>query len=145
MPRPEAKLCFHKQQLLEAFLQAVHEVVELQDQQMTHFVEGGGGFERIELAVEAARKKRDTARRLYVLTRQLAWLLRSVRAGASLPLAVAFSHLALVYAPGCEKRESKQGAVTLLKLLWSAFTDTLVLGSVVGDVAGVPAWCGNQL
>lgn len=67
MPRPEAKLCFQKQQLLDAFLQAVHEVVELQDQQMTDFVEGGGGFERIDLAIEAARKKRDTARRLYVL------------------------------------------------------------------------------
>ena len=67
MPRPEAKLCFQKRQLLDAFLQAVHEVVELQDQQMTHFVEGGGGFERIDLAIEAARKKRDTARRLYVL------------------------------------------------------------------------------
>ena len=67
MPRPDAKLCFQKQELLDAFLQAVHEVVELQDQQMTHFVEGGGGFERIDLAIEAARKKRDTARRLYVL------------------------------------------------------------------------------
>ena len=56
MPRPEAKLCSQKQQLLDAFLQAVPEVVELQDQQMTHFVEGGGGFERIDLLERYSQK-----------------------------------------------------------------------------------------
>ena len=66
--------------------------------------------------------------------------------GASLPLAVAFGRLGFVYARGVRKTVNcaTRRAVTLLILLWSAFADTLVLGSVVGDVADVPAWCGNQ-
>ena len=55
-------ICFEKQQLGNALVEAVRHVMALQDQELASLAAGNNGMERFALALELARKKRDRAR-----------------------------------------------------------------------------------
>lgn len=57
--------CPEKQRLSKAFVAAVHEVMTLQTKEMQMVAQRGAGIERFELALDAARRKRDQAKREY--------------------------------------------------------------------------------
>lgn len=60
-------LCAAKQQLSDAYVAAVHDVLRLQIQLMSHFAAGGDGLDRFDLALQAARMKRESAKHRYLL------------------------------------------------------------------------------
>lgn len=60
-------ICADKQRLGDAFMEAVREVMALQDQELAAMARGGDGFERIDLALEQARNKRDSAKKRYIV------------------------------------------------------------------------------
>jgi hypothetical protein len=57
--------CLEKQRLSKAFVDAVHEVMALQTNEMQMLAHRGAGLERFELALGVARRKRDQAKRAY--------------------------------------------------------------------------------
>ena len=59
--------CPDKQRLSKAFVAAVHEVMSLQSKEMQMVAQRGAGIDRFDLALDAARRKRDRAKREYNL------------------------------------------------------------------------------
>ena len=59
---PQPAYCAEKVRLLDAYLAAMHEVLMLQDQELAEFASGGEGLDRFDLALQVARRKRDTAK-----------------------------------------------------------------------------------
>jgi hypothetical protein len=57
--------CPEKQRLSNEFVAAVGEVMSLQSKEMQMVAHRGSGIERFELALDAARRKRDRAKREY--------------------------------------------------------------------------------
>ena len=57
--------CPEKQRLSNAFVAAVRDVMSLQSKEMQMVAHRGSGIERFELALDAARRKRDRAKREY--------------------------------------------------------------------------------
>gem|GEM_PF-3350694 len=63
--KPE--ICAEKKRLARQYIEALHQVMELQDQQLAALTRGGQGLQRFELALGLARQRRDRAKRLYVV------------------------------------------------------------------------------
>ena len=61
------KICREKAELADALTAAIHDVFELQNQQLASLAEGRSGLDRFELAIKRARQKRDRAKQLYIL------------------------------------------------------------------------------
>ena len=59
--------CSDKLRLAEEFVTAVQDVMKLQDGEMAEMVSGGDGLSRFDLALNAARRKRDEAKRAYMV------------------------------------------------------------------------------
>ena len=57
--------CPEKQRPSTAFVEAVHEVMNLQSKEMQMVAQRGAGIERFDLALDVARRRRDQAKRDY--------------------------------------------------------------------------------
>jgi hypothetical protein len=65
-PKPaKSKICRDKEKLSKKLLEAVSQVTALQNEHSSNLINGGDGLPRIELAIEAARKKWEKARNAY--------------------------------------------------------------------------------
>jgi hypothetical protein len=62
---PEILLCLEKRRLLGAFTEAVHEVMLLQQQQVTDIV-NDGNFSRFDLLLHLANERRELAKFAYL-------------------------------------------------------------------------------
>jgi hypothetical protein len=62
---PEILLCLEKRRLLESFTAAVHEVMLLQQQQVTDIV-NDGNFSRFDLSLHMANERRELAKYAYL-------------------------------------------------------------------------------
>lgn len=69
--RSKPQVCAEKKRLAHLFIEAVREVMTLQEREMTEVVREGIGLQRFELAIERARSKRDCAREAYQLHVQM--------------------------------------------------------------------------
>ncbi len=65
--QPKAIICPEKLELERAFLEAVRDLMKLQEQQSAVLVETGQTLDRFNLALERARNRREHARKLYLL------------------------------------------------------------------------------
>ena len=59
---PQPPYCAEKARLSDAYLAAMHEVLTLQDQELAEFANGGEGLDQFDIALKAARRKRDAAK-----------------------------------------------------------------------------------
>ena len=64
-PQTGSRVCPEKLRLSKAFVKAVQEVMKLQNQEMARVLDRGAGLDRFKVALEAARAKRETAKRVY--------------------------------------------------------------------------------
>lgn len=64
---PKVSICADKQKLGNALIEAIRDVMDLQDQELASFVNGGDGLERFQLALKQARRKREFAKKRYLL------------------------------------------------------------------------------
>ena len=62
---PEILLCLERQRLLEAFTDAVHEIMLLQQQQVTDIV-NDDDFSRFDLLLHLANEKKELAKYAYL-------------------------------------------------------------------------------
>jgi hypothetical protein len=62
---PEILLCLEKHRLLEAFTDAVHEIMLLQQQQVTDIV-NDDDFSRFDLLLHLANERKDLAKYAYL-------------------------------------------------------------------------------
>ena len=63
--QPEILLCFEKQRLLEAFTAAVHEIMLLQQQQVTDII-NDDDFSRFDLLLLWANERKELAKYAYL-------------------------------------------------------------------------------
>ena len=63
---PKPGICAEKKRLGETLLEALHEVMALQDREMAAVAASGEGLARYDLALRLARSRRDNARGLYL-------------------------------------------------------------------------------
>lgn len=64
---PSPAVCAEKQRLTAVFVEAVHELMELEEREVSALTSGDDGLDAFDSALRHARKRRDTASRLYVL------------------------------------------------------------------------------
>ena len=64
-PKPTG--CAEKLNLFRAFIEAVHDIMVLQDRQLAARISGLDGLDRFDLAIKHARRKREKARKLYLI------------------------------------------------------------------------------
>jgi hypothetical protein len=58
----KSNICAEKERLSKKLLKAVSELTALQNAQGANLISGGDGLPRIEIAIEAARKRWENAR-----------------------------------------------------------------------------------
>ena len=58
---PQFAFCAEKKRLLDVYLSASHDVLDLQAQEAEEIAKGGEGLERFDLALQEARRQRDAA------------------------------------------------------------------------------------
>ena len=63
----KAHNCEEKQRLASIFIDAVRDVMALQDREMVELVARGTGLQRFDMALHLARSKRDKAKVLYLM------------------------------------------------------------------------------
>jgi hypothetical protein len=63
---PKPSVCPEKQRLSHAFLDALRQVMELQNQEIGMLARGGVGLTGFDLSLKRARANRDEAKRLYL-------------------------------------------------------------------------------
>ena len=62
----KARICAERERLSKRVIEAVSELAALQSEHSSDLIRGGNGLPRIEVAVEAARKKWEQARNAYI-------------------------------------------------------------------------------
>jgi hypothetical protein len=62
----EIFLCVEKRRLLEEFTEAVHEMMTLQQQQVTATLSGDSDFSRFDLLLHLAAEKKQQAKYAYI-------------------------------------------------------------------------------
>lgn len=65
--KAKSAICSEKQQLADAFHEAVRDLMALQDQQLAALCAGRDGLDRINLALTVARLRRLQAKQRYLL------------------------------------------------------------------------------
>ena len=64
---PKPAVCSEQRRLSELYLQAVQEIMQLEQAEIEAVMSSSGGLDRFHLALEVARKKRDEAKLAYML------------------------------------------------------------------------------
>ena len=67
VPSAKPSICAEKRQLGSAFVEAIHNVMELQNQELAARIAGRDGLDRFQLAIALARLRRDQLKKLYLL------------------------------------------------------------------------------
>ena len=65
--RANPRVCHEKQRLASVFLQALRSVMHLQNEEASVLLRGAPGLERLDLALQRARERRDEAKLAYML------------------------------------------------------------------------------
>jgi hypothetical protein len=63
---PAVGFCEVKQRLIEAFLEAVHEMNAIENQQIRVVIEGDPDFSRFDLLLHFAQERKDTAKYAWI-------------------------------------------------------------------------------
>lgn len=66
MDIPKVAFCEVKKRLTEAFLEAIHEMIVLQNQQTRAVVDGDADFSRFDLLLQLAQEKKDMAKYAWI-------------------------------------------------------------------------------
>lgn len=64
---PGQAICAEKKRLTDVFIEAVHKLMEFEDAEVSALTSGSDRLEAYDSALRHARKRRDAAKRLYVL------------------------------------------------------------------------------
>src|SRR5579862_6540956 len=64
---PKASICAEKQHLSDLYIEAVRQIMQLEDAEIAAVISGGVGLERFDLALQVAREKRDRAKLAFTL------------------------------------------------------------------------------
>jgi hypothetical protein len=64
---PKAFICAEKLHLSDLYIEAVREIMQLEDAEISAVINGGVGLERFDLALRVAREKRDRAKLAFTL------------------------------------------------------------------------------